>query len=59
MGFGSYAIVKLAIHKSTGAKVAIKSYDKRGLENPMKMKNVQREIKILMSLRHPNIIHLF
>lgn len=31
LGFGSYAIVKLAVHKTSGIKVAIKTYEKKNL----------------------------
>ena len=31
LGIGSYAIVKLAVHKASGLEVAIKSYNKKKL----------------------------
>lgn len=40
LGFGSYAIVRLAKHKISGLKVAIKSYEKKSLLDPSKLKNV-------------------
>lgn len=51
--------MRLATHKPTGLTVAIKSYDKKKLEDPMKRKNVEREIKNLSRLNHPNIIKLY
>ena len=59
LGQGSYAVVKLAEHKVTGEKVAIKTYEKYRLADPRKMKNVRREIEILKSMDHPNIIKLY
>jgi serine/threonine protein kinase len=40
LGLGSYAIVRQGIHKTNGAKVAIKTYEKKNLQDPMKLKNV-------------------
>lgn len=56
LGKGSYAIVKLAHHKKTGDIIAIKTYDKIRLCDPLKKASVDREIKILKSIEHPNII---
>lgn len=44
--------MRLATHKMSGIKVAIKTYEKIKLQDPMKLKNVQREINILSKLRH-------
>ncbi|EGR30490.1 protein kinase domain protein [Ichthyophthirius multifiliis] len=57
-GKGSYAKVKLAKELKTGNQVAIKIYDKFHLCNPMKKKNVEREINILQQIQHPNIIQM-
>ena len=59
LGQGSYAVVKLATHKKTGIKVAIKAYDKVRLLDPQKMKNVKNEIANLRELDHPAIIKLY
>jgi len=59
LGFGSYAVVRLSTHKVCKIKVAIKIYKKKDLEDPTKMQNVEREIKILSKLRHPNVIRLY
>lgn len=40
LGFGSYAVVRLGTHKQSGALVAIKTYEKKNLKDPMKLKNV-------------------
>jgi serine/threonine protein kinase len=44
IGQGAYAQVKLAQHKQTKQKVAIKIYPKFKLNDPSKRKAVQREI---------------
>jgi len=59
LGQGSYAVVRLAIDKETSEKVAIKTYEKFKLNDVHKRKNVKREISILQSLDHPNIIKLY
>ena len=56
MGRGSYAVVKLAIHKISGRKFAIKVYEKSKLAEPMRSKSKKREIKILKKLNHSNAI---
>jgi serine/threonine protein kinase len=51
LGQGAYAIVREAIHVSTGFRVAIKIYDKFKLnQNPLIKKSVLREINILSIL---------
>jgi MAP/microtubule affinity-regulating kinase len=59
IGKGAYAIVKEAIHKTTGEKVAIKVYDKLTLLNPHRKKNVTREVQILQKLSHKNVVKLY
>ena len=56
IGTGSFATVKLAVHKKTGAKVAVKVIDKTGLKDLEE--NLQNEIDILKSIDHPNIVAL-
>jgi len=58
IGQGSYAVVRLATDKNTNEKVAIKTYEKFKLNDVHKRKNVKREISILETLEHPNIIKL-
>jgi tRNA A-37 threonylcarbamoyl transferase component Bud32 len=58
LGKGTYATVRLGLHRSTNEKVAIKIYEKARLLNPSRKKTVEREIKILSKLSHPNIISL-
>lgn len=59
IGKGSYAVVKLATHKQTLHKYAIKIYSKKSLEDPAIKKNVLREIKILKKIDHPNIVKFY
>ena len=51
--------MKLALDKTSKEKVAIKIYEKYRLLDPRKMKNVRREIQILSSVNHPNVINMF
>jgi MAP/microtubule affinity-regulating kinase len=58
VGKGSYAVVKSAIHISTGNKYAIKIYEKYKLMDPAKKSAVKREIQILKKIKHKNIVGL-
>ncbi|KAJ3321216.1 MAP microtubule affinity-regulating kinase 1 [Blyttiomyces sp. JEL0837] len=59
IGEGSFAKVKLAIHRFTNHKVAIKVIDKEKLPDEYSLKNIHREAQIMRMLDHPNIIQLF
>ena len=59
IGKGAYATVRSAQNKENNSKVAIKIYDKFKMLTPNRKKNVEREIKILTKLNHPNIIKLY
>ena len=59
IGEGAYAIVKFGIKNSTGNKVAVKIYDKIKLMDSHIKDCIDREIKILKRLNHPNIIGLY
>lgn len=59
IGHGAYAVVKEAIHKPTGEKVAIKVYDRFKLMDIQRRKSALREIKILSKLSHPHIVKLY
>ena len=58
LGQGAYASVRLAIHKQTKKKVAIKIYEKQKLCDIRKKSGVKREIHILKKLNHPYTIKL-
>lgn len=59
IGKGAYAEVRLAIHKSTKHKLAIKIYEKSRMKDSGWKRAVLKEIRILSSLSHPNIIRLY
>ncbi|OMJ93960.1 hypothetical protein SteCoe_3022 [Stentor coeruleus] len=59
IGKGSYAVVKLATHKETMQKCAIKIYSNKSLEDQNLRKNVKREIKILKKIDHPNVVKFY
>ena len=59
LGKGSYATVKLAIHKKNHNKYAIKIYSKKSLLDKQKKGTVDNEIKILKQLDNINIMKLY
>ena len=58
LGEGAFGSVRLGVNRQTGEKVAIKILEKNRLKFEDKCR-IQREIKILKKLRHPNIVHLY
>lgn len=58
IGKGNFAIVKLAKHVPTGRLVAIKIIDKSQLSSSS-LQKMCREVKVMKSLNHPNIVKLF
>ncbi|KAK3860200.1 hypothetical protein Pcinc_017630 [Petrolisthes cinctipes] len=58
IGKGNFAVVKLATHKVTQSKVAIKIIDKSKIDAD-NLRKILREIEILKKLRHPYIIRLY
>ena len=59
LGKGSYAVVKLGMHRVTKQKYAIKIYTKESLLDPQKRNTVNNEINILRQLNHNNIMKLY
>ena len=59
LGKGSYAVVKLAVHKITRNKYAIKIYSKQTLIDPQKRNTVKNEINILKQIDNENIMKLY
>ena len=59
VGEGTFATVRLAINKQTKEQVAIKIMDKSKLVQEADKVRIDREIKVLKNLRHPNIVHLY
>ncbi|XP_077397081.1 serine/threonine-protein kinase SIK3 homolog isoform X3 [Festucalex cinctus] len=58
IGKGNFAVVKLATHAITKAKVAIKIVDKTQLDDE-NLKKIFREVQIMKLLKHPHIIRLY
>ncbi|XP_050147030.1 serine/threonine-protein kinase ATG1a-like isoform X1 [Malus sylvestris] len=58
VGSGSFAVVWRSRHRQLGTEVAVKEIDKKPL-SPKVSDNVLKEISILSTINHPNIIRLF
>jgi serine/threonine protein kinase len=52
-------VVKRSIHKASGHTVALKTYDKKTLNNEVATTNLHREISVLATLKHPNVMTLY
>lgn len=59
LGKGSFGKVKEAVHIVTGQKLAIKVLDKEKIAKKGDEIRVDREMKILKTMHHPNIIQLY
>jgi protein-serine/threonine kinase len=72
LGEGEFGKVKLGVHKEWGEEVAVKliKRDKVGTsdgqlqitgpsKDPAKMSKVEKEIRVLKDVRHPNIVRLY
>jgi len=59
LGIGSFGKVKLAVHKETGIKVAIKVLNKKKVQALDMNDKVWREIRVLKLFSHPHIIRLY
>lgn len=57
IGHGNFSVCKLAEHRHTSERFAIKCIQKKNLD-PYNLTRVYREIEIMKSLDHPNIIKL-
>ena len=57
LGKGQFGLVKLATHKKTGKKVAIKTVHKKDMK-PIEIYQQRREIDVLKMCQHPNIVGL-
>jgi serine/threonine protein kinase len=57
LGKGQFGLVKLATHKKTGKKVAIKTVHKKDMK-PIEIYQQRREIDVLKMCQHPNIVEL-
>ena len=59
IGEGTFGKVKSAIEINTGQKVSIKILNKNMIKGKENIEQINREIKILKTLNHPNLIKLF
>ena len=59
LGEGNFGVVRMAINRQTGEKVAIKILEKSKLTNYKDRNSLEREINILNKIHHPNIVKLF
>ncbi|KAF9912545.1 hypothetical protein BX616_010298 [Lobosporangium transversale] len=59
LGEGEFAKVKLGVHADTGEEVAIKLIRRQSMDNTQRISKIGREISVLRTIRHPNIITLF
>ncbi|XP_067854664.1 NUAK family SNF1-like kinase 1 isoform X2 [Heptranchias perlo] len=58
LGKGTYGKVKKAQERATGRTVAIKSVRKDKVQEELDRIHIQREMEIMSSLNHPNIIRI-
>ncbi|KAL4441400.1 hypothetical protein ABPG74_013695 [Tetrahymena malaccensis] len=56
LGVGSFGEVKLAIHKKSGAKFAIKIMNLKNMNSFQEIQGIEREVRVHSLLKHPNII---
>ncbi|KAF9091450.1 hypothetical protein BGX23_005167 [Mortierella sp. AD031] len=59
LGEGEFAKVKLGMHRASGEEVAIKLIRRQSIDNTPRINKIGREISVLRTIRHPNIIALF
>ncbi|XP_016969509.2 serine-rich adhesin for platelets isoform X4 [Drosophila rhopaloa] len=59
LGQGTYGKVQLGINKETGQEVAIKIIKKCKIEAEADLVRIRREVQIMSSVHHPNIIHIY
>lgn len=59
IGQGSFAIVKRVTHKKSGHLVALKIYEKKNLQKQIASLSLHREIYVLASIYHQNIMRLY
>ncbi|KAG5637449.1 hypothetical protein H0H81_004558 [Sphagnurus paluster] len=59
LGEGEFGKVKLGLHSQWGEEVAVKLIRRGNVDNAVRMSKVEREIEVLRTLKHPNIVRLY
>ncbi|WWC87531.1 uncharacterized protein L201_002421 [Kwoniella dendrophila CBS 6074] len=59
LGEGEFGKVKLGVHTDYGVEVAIKLIKRGSLDDEVRASKVEREIDVLKTLKHPNIVRMF
>ncbi|KAH9925645.1 Pkinase-domain-containing protein [Epithele typhae] len=59
LGEGEFGKVKLGLHMQWGEEVAVKLIRRGNIDSSVRMSKVEREIEVLRSLKHPNIVRLY
>jgi len=58
LGKGAFSVVKLAVNKKTGERVAVKVIDKKAASTTQDEQRLKTEVEILKKVSHPNIVCL-
>ncbi|KAJ3843034.1 CAMK/CAMKL/Kin4 protein kinase [Lentinula raphanica] len=59
LGEGEFGKVKLGLHSTWGEEVAVKLIRRGNVDSALRMSKVEREIEVLRTLKHPNIVRLY
>ena len=59
IGEGTFGKVKLALHKLTQEKVAIKILEKKKINSKKDLERIEKVIKYMKILNHPNIVKIY
>ena len=59
IGEGTFGKVKIGLHETTRAKVAVKILEKSKIVDVSDAERVQREIHILKIVQHPHVVQLY
>ncbi|KAG6335082.1 hypothetical protein ID866_4010 [Astraeus odoratus] len=59
LGEGEFGKVKLGLHCQWGEEVAVKLIRRGNIDSSVRMSKVEREIEVLRTLKHPNIVRLY
>lgn len=59
LGEGEFGKVKLGLHHQWGEEVAVKLIRRGNIDTSVRMSKVEREIEVLRTLKHPNIVRLY